>query len=237
VIIPTVITNTAEFNRTLEEVAKHSSRTYPQIVNGQGLALAVDAIKETMKADADKVAHELGQIATKIPKLYQGKRGKARFSHRVFRTDIQSLAARIINARRINRKPKLKPIFGDELDKVARNMIAARLKAIGFVRSGWVYAVRTLSRAVGYQDVRSRTKSEAARMTGQAKGYARVARTQFNDFVTCDIANTALLGKGGRSAMPIAQAGLQRAMQLRIADMKRHMQERLQKVFNKYNAK
>lgn len=224
-------TNIAEFNRLLNQCAQESSRTYPQVVNGQGLALSVGAIRNTEKADANAIAVELGQIATQ---RNVSRKGRVSFK-RIYRTDLSSLAHIIVNARR--KKAGQPMIWGPELDKEARRMIGARLRAVAFVRSGWIYAIRTLSKFVGYADRREKTTGLSARMTGQPKGFAQPAQRALSDVVTCTIGNTALIQHDGQNPYPIAEAGLQRAMTERIADMRRHLEEKLGKVFRKYSAK
>jgi hypothetical protein len=165
-----------EFHRAAEQCIRHSERTYDQFINGQALAVASRAIKETEKANADRIAYELaGNVSTKIGT--NRKTGK-RTTRRQIDVLETSLAARIVNARLVARGEK--PIFGRELVKVARRMIGARIKATSFIRSGWIYAVRTLASAVGY----SAGARDGARMTGQAKGYANPARPAVNSVVS-----------------------------------------------------
>lgn len=229
---PTISTNFPEFQRTLNHLAGQSSRTYPEIVNGQGLALASRAIRHTIKANADEIAVKLGQIATERK---VSRKGKVSFK-RIYRTDLNSLAHSIVNARRT--KQGLPKIFGDDLDKAATRMIAARLRAVSFVRSGWIYAIRTLSKAVGYRDRREKLgRGETARMSGTPKGYAKQAHFALNSVVTCEIGNTALIQHDGKNPYHVAEEGLNLAMTETIADMKRHMQEKLQGVFNKFQPK
>lgn len=213
-------------------VAASSRRTYPEIVNGQGLALASRALRSTEKASANDIATALGQIATE---RRISKKGKVTLK-RIYRTDLSSLAHILVNWKRS--KKGQEKIWGTELDRAARRLIGARLRAVAFIRSGWIFAIRALSGIVGYADRRDKlSRGESARMTGQPKGYAKPARRALSDFVTCEIANTALLSHDGRNPYPVAEKGLAKAVQETILDMRRHMEEKLGKVFKQYSAK
>jgi hypothetical protein len=109
-------------------------------------------------------------------------------------------------------------------------MIAARVRAVAFIRSGWVYAVRALGRAVGG----STSVMGAARMKGQAKGYGIPARPAINSTVAAEIGNSALLSEGARSN--VAAKGLAAAMNRERAEMLAHLEKTLQPVLKKFSA-
>lgn len=217
-----------EFNRAAEQAIRHSERTYPQFINGQALAVASRAIKETDRADASRIASELAKNVTTKTRV-STKTGKTKTSYR-YSVDQNTLAARIINARLVDRGEK--PIWGKELTKAARRMVGARLKAVNFIRSGWIYAVRTLAASVGY----SAGPRDGARMTGQPKGYAIPARSAISSMVTTEIGNTALL-QDKRTPLPVAQRGLQAALNFVAKDMLDHLAKKLQPVFQEVSAK
>lgn len=226
------------FSSVCDMVVQDSSRTYPDFANGQMLAVAVRAIKHTVRANGEAIAHLMGQIATKVPKMVQGQRGKTRFSHRIFRTDTYSFAARIINARR--KKAGQPMIWGDELDAAARGLIARRLRSVGFIKSGWIWAIRKLSKTVGYS---VSNYEGAARPSGQPKGDAIPAQgglAVLSGDISATIINTALLAAGKYSRgnpLPIAEAGLQAALNETSADMLDHWATKLQPILDKYSAK
>lgn len=232
-MIPTLRTNEAEFARVLQQVAAESSRTFPEVVNGQGFALSVRALRNTEKADINQVAIELGQIATRRS---VSKKGRVSF-RRVYSESRDTLAHRIVFAR-LKKAGKVIP-GAAEMDKMAKRLRGARLKAIAFIRSGWIYPIRQLSRVVGYRDARGQRPRarEGARMTGVAKGYAKPAQRAFTGVVVCEIANTALLHDGGRSPMPVAEKGLARAFAESVTDMRRHLEEKMSGVFRRFNGR
>jgi hypothetical protein len=228
----TTSVNNAEFNRALQAAAKESSRTYPQVVNGQSLALASRALRATMKADANKIAYQLGQVATQKK---VSKKGRVSFK-RIYADTNNTLAHKIVVARLRQRGQPIPDAA--EVDRMAKRMRGARLRAVAFIRSGWVYAIRTLATQVGYRDARGgRPRAgEAARMTGTQKGYAKPAPKTSGDVAACEIANTALL-QDERSPMPVALAGLNSAFAESVRDMRNHLREKLSGVFRKYNAR
>src|SRR3954464_12123438 len=102
-----------QFNSVLELCSEETSKTFPEFVNGRALAVAFAAIRNTVKADVNKITHFLGQIATKFSR--SKKTGKLRTT-RVYQAD--SVASRIVNARR--KKLGLEMIWGKELEAAAR---------------------------------------------------------------------------------------------------------------------
>lgn len=212
-----------EFNKAAEQCIRESERTYPQFINGQLLAVASRALKATAAASKDRIAVEMGQVATSIK------------GRRIYRTDTASLAHRIINARRA--RAGLPLIWGNELDQAARKMVASRLRAVNFIRSGWIYAIRTLARAVGY---RSEATDQSARMSGTPKGRAVPANRAFDSIVEGLVENTALLtvSKSGTQSnpMPVAQKGLQTAIDETRRDMLDHLAEKLRPIFKSHSA-
>lgn len=217
-----------EFHRAAEQCIKHSERTYHQFINGQSLAVASRAIKETERANAQQIAAQLAKNVS-VKSRTSAKTGKVRNSLK-YSVDQNTLAARIINARLIARGEK--PIWGKELSKAARRMVGARIKAVNFIRSGWIYAVKTLSAAVGY----SAGPRDGARMTGVAKGYAKPARPAVNSVVSAEIANTALL-RDKRTPLPVAERGLSAALSFVAKDMLAHLAKKLDPVFKEVSAK
>lgn len=216
-----------EFHRAAELCVQHSERTYPQFINGQSLAVAARAIRETERANAQQIAAQLAKDVS-VKTRVSTKTGKEKRTYR-YKVDENTLAARIINARLVARGET--PIWGKELAKAARRLIGARLKAVSFIRSGWIYAVKTLAASVGYASARG----DSARMTGQPKGYARPARTAISSAVTCEIANTALL-QDERTPMPVAVRGLDAALRFVSRDMLDHLAKKLQPVFKQFSA-
>lgn len=227
----TATTNVAEFNRVLNMVAEASSRTYPEVCNGQGMALSSRSLRATKRTDPGKIATQLGQVATAIRINKRGKLVKTR----VYDKERSTLAYRIV-AKRFQESGQ--PFTEAELDSAVKRFRAARIRSAGFIRAGWIAAIKTLSRVVGYKDARGQRVSagEAARITGQPKGFAYPAIRKFNDLVTCTVANTALI-EDGTNPMPVAEAGLNYAFGESDRDMLQHLYDKMQPVLKKYSGK
>lgn len=225
---PTLSINAAEFQSVLKQVAAESSRTFPEVVNGQGLALASRAMRNTEKAEASQISHELGQTTQTT-----SNKGRTRFKWSFASNN--TLAHRIVISR-LRKAGQAIPSQAD-IDRIAKRMVAARRKASAFIKSGWIYAIRQLSRVVGYKDRRGQRGDRGARMTGQPKGSARPAQRTLSGIVACEITNTALISEDGSNPMPVAERGLAKAFAESTADMKRHLEEKLSGVFVKYNGR
>lgn len=236
--VVTMTTNAAEFGRVLERAYAESSRTFPEFLNGQALRLATNAIQQTEKADANKIAWSLGQTDRRYVNKRTGKALKT--PKRVFGSSAASLNLyRIVNWRRV--RAGKEPLGGKAMSKPARAMRAASLRSTGFIASGWVSAVRGLSRIAGYADRKSVTMPRA---TGAQKGFVQPATPAINAVVSCTIGNTALLAEtarrtGLRKGAPMrkAERGLSVARDLTAKDMLAHLARKLQPVLNKFAGK
>lgn len=230
---PTFHVAAGEFNRALKDIAAESSRTFPEVVNGQGLALATRALKLTRKANANKIAVTLGQVASQA----FGKKGQKlsrRRPKRVFAEDRRSLGYRIAVKRLLESG---KSFTDKDVVDYMRKLVGARIRSAAFIASGWIYAIRTLSKLVGYKNagVVKYSASETARMKGWAKGYAKPATRVWSGIVECEIANTALIHRdGGTSPKQVAEAGLALAFVDSVKDMRRHLQEKMGSIFAKF---
>lgn len=230
--------NAAEFGRVLQRVAEESSRTYPQFLNGQALRLASFAIQHTEKADANKIAWTLGQTDRRYVNKRTGKTLKT--PRRVFGNSAASLNLyRIVNWRRV--RAGKEPLGGKAMSKPARAFRAASLRSTSFIASGWVTAVRGLSRLAGYSD---RTSVKLPKTSGAQKGFVNPATPAINSEVSCTIGNTALLAEsarrtGARKGAPMqkAQRGLAIARDLTAKDMLKHLADKVRPVLQKFSAK
>ena len=223
-----------EFQDALEKCIKETERTYDKFLNGQGLALAKRALDYMQKADAGRVAAALGQRATKVRWNKKGKIVKTR----VFDDDQNTLAARIINARRAEAGKPL--LFGKPLVAAVKKLVGARVRAVAFIKSGYVPAIRGLAKAVGYNP----GSGDSAKSRGVPKGYVIPAKPAISSVVKCEIANTALLAEsaartGSRKGAPmsVAEKGLSMAFSESARDMMAHLAKKLNPVFAKFSAK
>jgi hypothetical protein len=216
----TMTVDTREFQRVAEKLLATSSRTFPKFINGQLFRVATLAIKATEKADRHRVERQMGTVR-KVEKVRSSSaaKGWVRISRRELIHD--SFAARIINARLRARGADM--VWGQELIERARKLIAAKARSVAFIKSGWIPAVQRLAPLVGMRGA----SLDGAKKIGAPKGYAIPATFTLSGEVRGEIGNTALMhrskfsawhGKAG-NPMPIAQKGLQTAINLTVRDM------------------
>lgn len=226
-----VTIDTREFNAALKRVAEKSSRTFAQSCNAKGLHLASAAIRLTEKADVNKIAYELGQVATRA---LSRSGAKLKRPKRIFGDiDSNSLAYRIVASRM---REKGESFTEDEIIKKAVQMRSARLRSVAFIRSGWIYAVRGLAKHVGYAD-QKHSKSDVARMRGLPKGFVVPARDSSTMVSQCTIGNSALIHHRGAGPMGVAERGLRLAMAEVISDMLTHLAKKLNPIFKEHSAR
>lgn len=234
--------NYEAFNKSAEALLAESERTYPHFINGQALAVAIRARKYTQKTEKESISQETGQIDTTARTIKRGKRKGQVVYKKVYNNDEDSLLARIVNSRR--RDAGLPMIWGAQLQAEVIKARNARLRAAGFIRSAWGYAINMLAKAVragqrarGYVDFGG--DGELAKMSGQPKGGAEPATPVLSGTVVAEIWNSALIKLSDRdphhihNPLPIAQHGLQRALDETAKDMEEELARRLQPIFDK----
>lgn len=122
-------------------------RTYSYITNRAIQNVIGHAFAPTPKADSNKIAWQMGQVSTKIAYVTRkGEWKRYKKPKKVYQFD-DTLAARIVNARR---RDSGKPmIFGKEMEENAKRLIAYKLRSVAFIKSGWIPAYNHFSRAIG----------------------------------------------------------------------------------------
>lgn len=229
------------FNNTLKQAIKESSRAAPDVVNGHALGVASQAIALTEKADSAKIEYVLGQTGTQLNYTKKGDRllGRRRVKgKRILRDD--SFAARIVNKRRAQFAGQDYMLWGNALETAARKLIAARVRSTGFIKSGWIWALRDLSAVVRRR--RATTIKEDVAVSKTRKGGAIVARVGGGN-VEATIYNTALVASGGQfqapghhNPLPVAERGLIKALRAEEANMRQHLFDKMMAALKKAGA-
>jgi len=197
--------DTREFKSTLAEYSKISRRSRTEIVNTKAFFIARRAIVETTKADKSA-----------INRISRGKTGK--------------IVGMLINARRGKRGEK--GLYGDMMAEAVAMVKASRMRAISFVKSGWIPAVRTLEKLTKYRRGLARSQEGSSigkvRQVGQAKGSASPATTSFG-IVRALISNHALRSKKttANKGESVATKGLQKAIDFETNSMKQYIEMKL----------
>ncbi len=230
----------AEFNAAIAGAIKFSSRSFTEVVNGQMLSVAIKAMRHTRKVPATIIRSQLGQTA--LPSNFDRKsftaggqavsftrksvQGKNRFTGK-------SVAWAIVQARHKKTYGHIMP--DKHAKRMADKLIKARVKASGFVKSGWVPIIRTMFRVVKGSDRRSSSGTlREGRLKGRPKGSVIPARTArgLAEAVFEHSANN-----NERRALDAATVGLRKGMSEAAQDMVRHVAEKFRKMDRRYSAR
>lgn len=214
--------NSAAFTQQLRRYAKVNKRSFKDIVNAKALDLAFQALKHTDAASATAIEYKLGAVGNKVSK--SRKTGALRKGKRILKDD--SFAARIVNSRR--KKAGHPLIWGKELEKAAQKLINMRVRAVRFLKSGWMPAIKKLSYAVDRRDRRPWPKG-LSKGKAATKGWGRPAKAELNPEAW--VANSAT--NNSRQAISKIKAGLSRGMSAAVADMAIYIEKKLGRDYKK----
>ena len=241
---PTIGVDTREWQAASRQLFETSSRTCVDFTNGQALKVATEAIKNTAKANRREVERTLGVLASreKLRKGYGRGKGK-RWVRVTSRLLLENSFAERIVAKRFRETGSWGGLKGDTIQEKAMSLIRQRARAVGFIKSGWIPAVRKLA-AIVYKKPRGLgfRRSEAQQF-GRDKGSARPAIFSLRSKIETIIQNTALMANQGKAPapggnpMPVAVAGLNAALRVASADMLAELARRLQPDFKRVSAK
>ena len=214
--------NQAALSQQLRRYAKVNRRSFKDIVNAKALDMAFQALKHTDAANAGAIEYKLGAIGNKVSK--SRKTGQLRKGKRILKDD--SFAARIVNSRR--KKAGHPLIWGKELEKAAQKLINMRVRAVGFLKSGWMPAIKKLSYVVDRKDKRPWPKG-LSKGKARPKGWGRPAKGELKPEAW--IANSAT--NNNLRAIRKIEAGLSRGMAASIADMAVYIERKLGRDYKK----
>jgi len=231
---PTGITfDTREFDRALKEYVKLSSRDEAEILNRKALRIAHGALANTKKAERSAI-EDLG-LRTASVKEYTSEKTKKKKVKRKFDFAENEAIGKYLGARsKAGRSSGQSFENRKAIAKAARKWIAAKLRSIGFLRSGWIVSIKKLSSLVGeaYQrpaDVVSRSAN---------LGQCTPAKPGPNPFAL--IENNATLGvrwndsKARAKGQELATEGLRKAFHAETQAMQKYIADKLQKTANKF---
>lgn len=231
----TVTIDMSQWRKAAAELYATSSRTLEDFTNGQALKVAIEAVRNTRFVQPERITYELGHIATEIKTL-----GKGRKTHRLRKSRKESsyifhpnsLAIRILG-KRFREKGSF-GIKGRTIQEAAEALVKARRRSAHFIRAGWIPARRQLWAIVKQKPIQTGKSEMGAKLYGKPKGYARRAIFRWSKAIFSEIGNMALMTVSKRSPdrqsnpMPVAQAGLRKALDIAAADMIETLSKRLQ---------
>lgn len=201
--------DTGEFNSTLSTYREYSKRDPDEIVNTKAYFIARRAVVETVKADSGKI--------------------KAFFDGTT-----QRVLGMIINARRGKRGQK--GLYGDEMVEAQAAMRAQRLRAVGFIKSGWIWVIKELDSYV--KSKRGAARAEQVNTFGKPHGKATPSRS--NSFIARAIIRNFAESKESTTPDPLGKfgmPGLQKAVNFETASMQKYVEEKLRQTAKKAGIK
>jgi len=190
-----------EFQAALKAYMKVSRRSLAEIVNKRAVNIAYKSIRYTPKAKKTKIRSDLKGMSSVHPKA--------------------PIAALIVNLNARNRKRK--GYYGDKMREKIDKLIFIRQMKIGFIRSGFLGAVKDLQPLA-----KVRRRPPRVNVQGKPKGYGTPARNGLNP--------TATIVNQVAGAVEVGSKAIQRAMQEDALDMRTFTAKRMQKDAKKFNA-
>jgi hypothetical protein len=212
--------DTKAFDKALDEYMQFTKRSVAEVINAKCWFIARNAILMTEKTPVSRIDSELSAPSREYAPA--------------------PLAAIIINSRQ--KKKGEKGLTGRKMANAVRKMIAARHRAVNFLRSGWLPAVRILEQAVKRGDINfskryAPKKDSTVKQYGTDKGTAIWAKPNY-ERVYGQIENAV---QGGRLANKTARVhtilttGLQKAINAEIASMRTYVERKMNPEINKFN--
>lgn len=247
---PGMTVDTRQFREAARQLAATDRRSCVDFINGQLMFVAVQAVRETHKADRNRIRAALGQIGTKLKFVFhkggghrKGKVKSIRAGDMIVAED--SLAYRILFKRLVEDKKSVFP-GPIEMERQVKKFIAARSRSAGFIASGWLAALAAIARVVKQKPGYGAAMADPnVRQVGhQPKGKAFPAMVSQGSMLVATIENTALLehwktkGHLPVSGDPsgVAKLGLQKALAIAAQSMMAKLAERLNRDNKQFNA-
>lgn len=201
--------NTDNFNKALSEYMKNTRRDITEVVNTKAYWIAINAIKETYKTNKQHIRTSLEQPSNIINGL--------------------TVAEAIVVQR--NRKSFNRKMTRTEMKREARKMIGKRVRAVGFLKSGWIPAAKVLA-----PHVKKRlTVGVESFSKGKPKGGAKpVSRTIFTNNHVASVWNN-IIADGDPKSQSYMKRGLQTALDNESRSMMSYVEEKMRKNAAKFN--
>lgn len=183
--------NLAPFNRVLQQYMEVSKRDRATILNTKGFFIARRATVETQKANRQEIKETL-------------KTGR--------------ILGMMINKRRGEKG--LPGLYGDAMKDEVQTVLAARLRSIAFLKSGWLEAIKTLEPFAERRGVPRQDRS--GKRYGRPKGEARPAKTGTRS--SARIVNAASAKRDFKRALEVfGGPALQKAFDHEVRSMRDYM--------------
>lgn len=167
-----------EFDEALRQYVEVSTRSLPDILNKKAFFIARRAVRETPATPKDTIVSQLGRVTrSKHGVRTMLAKSSATYPERSGKAGEAPLAALIINAR-LGREG-YPGLYGASMKAAVAELIAARSRSRGFIKSGWLPAIHKLDAVLHDRRGEPPADHGPARQYGAAKGDALPARPGF----------------------------------------------------------
>lgn len=206
--------NQSKFDAALTAKIERSKSTAAQVINRAAYFVARKALWYTKTANAGQIRTDLNRTITVNRSTESGRSESIE----------APLAAIIINARRgAKGQPGLE---GSEMRDAVRRFIAARVRSVGFIRAGWIPAIKALDPKVVDRQGAAPFPAEANRSRWSAKQIGDARPAQVGEFPVAIIENAAIASHDKQNAL---QRYGSRALDMAFYDEERSIMEYLEK--------
>lgn len=199
--------DTSRFDMAMREYVKNSKRDFVETVNRKALSIAFRSIKMTYKANVAQIRSDLNQPSSTYPDVTVAEQivaGKLRAAGKKFTRN--------------------------ELKRLARKLISAKVKAAGFLRSGWLPAIKIMSRSVP-----GAKGSPNEKIKGKDKGGATPAKPSESLFNTQAVIFNSIQAGGNQKANKYMVDGLNMAFNAEAADMEAYLKRKMERNAIRFN--
>ena len=218
-----------EFSEALQKFADARKIDNATACNLAAQRVAVRAYANTKTADPAHIEEELGHIVghaltfTKSGKISKSKRSRMQSI-----ISTTSLAYNLVAARTFRRVGKAGMPKSIELQRQAGLLIRKRVASAGFIRSGWIPAIRRLAQVAGAAFISTRARA--------GKGSVRMAKPGHNVFAEITNASVTEKNKTSEAALiRVGGEGLTRAIDETREEMNQIVSEQMDKAAAKFN--
>jgi len=216
----------SEFDRALLSYLRVTRHTLPEVLNKKALYLARGALQFTPRASRAAI-EALGIVAYRIASKTGRRLKKAKAIYNV--TDSR---ARHILLAAWRKRGELSGKSEADIQAGVKKLIAARLRSIAFLASGWIPAIRAMARKTG-----EAATTLDARQFGRPKGRGVPASDGWDPVAVIENNVTPTDEHGAVKEVPAMRAALEQAFAKELASMQQFVIDRMQQDANKVNAK
>jgi len=228
-----------DFQDTLKRYLKFSKRTLFEAVNEKAYFVVAGGpdtkgvIRLTHKADFERIKSEMGVFLKPVRSKKGQETKKKRLA--VMENYWAQRAVILVIARLRKKKEAIPP--ASALIKQALAMVRARIRSVGFIRSGWLPALRRLARFSKYGKVKFEN-GETGKKTGVFKGGVSPATESQGKFAKCIIWNSAAGESKHKGALiRYGQPALEQAMRDETRSMDKYLERKFKEAAHEVGIK